>query len=178
MQLDLRGRAAAQKFSREAIEFSGTLDLSHLTRWGEKPFSEPVRISGSAVYNGDFFELAYGAEFNLHTVCARCLKPLVLADRLEFSHIVMEANESSEHWEDIVPLHDGMLDLDGMVSSDLLLELEGAPLCTSDCRGLCPKCGRSLNEADCGCDLSEPDPRFDALRKLIEQDRPESEPKR
>jgi hypothetical protein len=103
MQLDLRGRAAAQKFSREAIEFSCALDLSHLTRWGEKPFPEPVRVSGSAVYNGDFFELAYGVEFGLHTVCARCLKSLVLADRLEFSHIVMEANENSEHWRTLSP---------------------------------------------------------------------------
>ena len=33
----------------------------------------------------------------------------------------------------------------------------------------CPKCGADLNISECGCDTTEPDPRFDVLRKLLEK---------
>jgi len=32
-----------------------------------------------------------------------------------------------------------------------------APLCRSDCRGLCPRCGADLNAGPCGCGTAEPD---------------------
>ena len=41
-------------------------------------------------------------------------------------------------------------------------------LCREDCKGLCPKCGRNLNEGPCGCDLHEEDPRWDALKGLLQ----------
>ena len=40
-------------------------------------------------------------------------------------------------------------------------------LCSEDCKGLCPKCGRDLNEGECGCDLKEPDPRLAVLAQLL-----------
>ncbi len=29
--------------------------------------------------------------------------------------------------------------------------LPSAPLCSQDCRGLCPKCGADLNKTTCSC---------------------------
>ena len=40
------------------------------------------------------------------------------------------------------------------------------PLCRADCAGLCQKCGKNLNQGDCGCPTEEPDPRWSALNKL------------
>ena len=48
----------------------------------------------------------------------------------------------------------------------LLLDLPAAPLCRDDCAGLCPSCGIDLNQFTCSCDMSIPDPRWDALREL------------
>ena len=42
------------------------------------------------------------------------------------------------------------------------------PLCRPDCRGLCPRCGRDLNEGDCGCSSAEVDSRLAGLASLIE----------
>ena len=42
-------------------------------------------------------------------------------------------------------------------------------LCREDCRGLCQRCGKNLNEGECGCDTREIDPRMEPLRKLLEQ---------
>ncbi|MDD3689696.1 MAG: YceD family protein [Synergistaceae bacterium] len=36
-------------------------------------------------------------------------------------------------------------------------------LCSKDCKGLCPLCGKSLNEGKCGCSPDTLDPRFKKL---------------
>ncbi len=48
----------------------------------------------------------------------------------------------------------------------LLLDLPVAPLCRDDCAGLCPSCGIDRNQSTCDCDMTIPDPRWDALREL------------
>jgi len=45
-------------------------------------------------------------------------------------------------------------------------------LCRSDCKGLCPHCGRNLNVESCDCAASVTDPRWSALgdlRKKLER---------
>ncbi len=61
-----------------------------------------------------------------------------------------------------------MLDLAEVVRQYIILQREQYPLCDEACAGLCPVCGRNLNEGPCGCrDLSD-DPRWAALRELLE----------
>jgi uncharacterized protein len=40
------------------------------------------------------------------------------------------------------------------------------PLCKPDCAGLCPNCGRDLNEGPCGCTATETEPAWSALTEL------------
>ena len=63
---------------------------------------------------------------------------------------------------------DGYIDADEALTEQILLELPLKHLCKEDCKGLCPKCGTDLNKGSCCCDTSDPDPRFDVLRKLLE----------
>ena len=58
------------------------------------------------------------------------------------------------------------LDLSGVVSEQVVLEIPMKPVCREGCRGLCPQCGADLNEANCGCDHTVSDPRFAALAEL------------
>ena len=46
---------------------------------------------------------------------------------------------------------DNVLELDELVISDLLLQLPTKILCKEDCKGLCFKCGKDLNDGDCDC---------------------------
>ncbi len=46
--------------------------------------------------------------------------------------------------------------------------LDGKPLCKEDCKGLCPTCGKDLNEGPCGC-KKELDPRLAVLAKLLDK---------
>lgn len=64
--------------------------------------------------------------------------------------------------------HNHMLDLREAIRQNLLLALPMQSLCREDCAGLCPQCGKNLNEGPCECVPEVEDSRFSALRALLE----------
>lgn len=56
--------------------------------------------------------------------------------------------------------------LSALLWEELLLALPFKPLCKQDCKGLCPDCGKDLNEGSCQCTKEEGDPRMAVLRGL------------
>ena len=58
------------------------------------------------------------------------------------------------------------IDLRPAIREQVLLSIPPSPLCKEDCQGLCPVCGKDLNEGDCGHDKTPPDPRWAALKGL------------
>ena len=40
-------------------------------------------------------------------------------------------------------------------------------LCKEDCKGICKKCGKDLNQGACGCDDFVPDVRFANLMDIF-----------
>ena len=74
----------------------------------------------------------------------------------------------SEADELIVKLVDGApeINLAGLLWEEFVLALPVRPLCKPDCKGLCPDCGKNLNEGSCSCVRDEGDPRLAALRGL------------
>ena len=48
----------------------------------------------------------------------------------------------------------------------MLLALPDYVLCDPACKGLCPVCGADLNDGECGCERTVPDPRLAALKDL------------
>lgn len=60
------------------------------------------------------------------------------------------------------------LDLTEAVRQAAVLEEPMAPLCRSDCPGLCAICGADLNDGPCPCDQAPVDDRWAALRGMRE----------
>lgn len=59
------------------------------------------------------------------------------------------------------------LDLTELVVEQLALELPIQPLCSEECKGLCPVCGADRNRTECGCAAAgRVDPRFAVLERL------------
>ncbi len=81
--------------------------------------------------------------------------------------LLAEEVEDEEN-EEIILLEDRALELDEVFTTECILAWGGKHLCSEDCRGLCPKCGKDLNEGPCGCG-KELDPRFAALAKLLDK---------
>jgi uncharacterized protein len=42
--------------------------------------------------------------------------------------------------------------------------------CREECLGLCPECGKNLNDGPCDCQIDDIDPRLAALRALLDDD--------
>jgi uncharacterized protein len=86
--------------------------------------------------------------------CGRCLKPF--RRRLTAKEFVFLQELSGEDFVDLTP----------QMREDILLELPQRAICQPDCKGLCPVCGKNLNEGACGCKVSREDLRWQALNKL------------
>ncbi|MDX8402469.1 MAG: DUF177 domain-containing protein [Mariprofundaceae bacterium] len=70
---------------------------------------------------------------------------------------------------DLDLLHEpGRIDLLDVLREEMWLAWEARVVCDPRCKGLCPRCGRDLNEGDCACeggDVADDHP-FAALRRL------------
>lgn len=71
--------------------------------------------------------------------------------------------------DDYALIEDGFLEIDDELLGQLEMEFPSRFLCSEDCLGLCQRCGKNLNEGDCGCPAHEPDPRLAPLKKILEQ---------
>jgi uncharacterized protein len=76
--------------------------------------------------------------------CARCLDPLSQRVTVEFTELFAypdSATDTTTDEDEVFRLVDDLVDLEPVVRDAIVLALPAAPLCTPDCRGLCPDCG-------------------------------------
>ena len=98
--------------------------------------------------------------------CRRCLME-AHAHVEDESHIIYaEPDETTDDDPDIYPLDPGAreLDLRPAIREEWLLAQPRYVLCREDCKGLCPRCGKDLNDGPCDCP-PQTDARWDSLRK-------------
>ena len=132
-------------FNNEGMvkEFSYELDLSEQELSGVKPFSTPVRVSGSVGNHTGVVELSAKAEFVLDMNCDRCAKPIKLALTADVFHtLVTSLNDEAN--DELLLINELRFDLDPLVTEDIFLELPSKFLCSEDCKGVCPKCGKEI----------------------------------
>ena len=151
-----------------SLPFEFQLDLSGLDFNGERPFQEPVRVSGCVRNRADALILTGAAETMLSLSCDRCLKPFRQELRVPVECLLAEELEDEEN-DEIVLLKDGEADLDEVFSTAVILAMDSKHVCSDDCKGLCPRCGADLNQGPCGC-KPEIDPRLAALAQLLDRD--------
>lgn len=73
-------------------------------------------------------------------ICARCAEPFETeAEEPEFVRS-FEIHQQTE-----------FVDLTEEVREAMILTFPGYPICRESCKGLCPKCGKNLNDGPCGC---------------------------
>lgn len=59
-----------------------------------------------------------------------------------------------------------IFDMPALLWEEFCLALPVKPLCKPDCAGVCPSCGKNLNDGACGCAANGGDPRLAALRQV------------
>jgi uncharacterized protein len=112
--------------------------------------------------------------------CGRCLERygLPVQQELDLFYLPRAAGSPDDQEEEVelsdrdvvVGYYDGdRLDLAEVMREQLLLAVPLKSLCSEDCRGLCPSCGKNLNTGACDCAPPEApeDPRLAPLRRLV-----------
>ena len=143
------------------------LDFSQVEFQGGCPFADPIHVTGAVTVRAGVVQLSARAVFVFHGACDRCLAPYTKSYDIPLEHTLVTTLENEEN-DDFILLDNYQLDLSDLVMADILLELPYKSLCREDCRGLCPMCGKNLNEGLCGCSRQSVDPRLAVLGQLLE----------
>ena len=152
-----------------SVPFSVSIDLSDLLYGETYPVSEPVLAEGVVRNTAGVLVMTGSLHTTIHGVCDRCASDF---DRfVEFPlDVVLVTELTNEENEDewVFPLEGDSADLEDIVRTVFVLNLDSKLLCKEDCKGLCCRCGKNLNHEACNCQ-KELDPRFAALRQLLDK---------
>ena len=144
-----------------------TMDLSGMELGGVKPFCAPVKVEMVFKGFGGSVVMQAQVEYSLTMPCDRCFETVTQCYTPCFSHTLVGRLSSEEDSDELILVEDGRLDVDGLLREDILLDVPPKFLCREDCKGLCPTCGKNLNQGGCGCTQEEIDPRLAVLQKLL-----------
>ncbi len=103
--------------------------------------------------------------------CDRCAKEFHSVIKSKFRMVYLfrgNIGETENEKEDVVYLHpdSDKIELDKDIRDFAILGVPMKKLCSDDCKGLCPRCGKNLNEGICDCSEEKIDPRWEPIQKL------------
>ena len=139
---------------------------------------DDARVVGVLTDNSGYMRLKLKATLSYHGECARCLAPVDGVFSLDFERTVaiegsIDEARLEELEDEYVELDGHELSVDDTLCEELVLSFPQRLLCSEDCEGLCPKCGKPRSEGDCGCPTKEIDPRLAVLANFFNDDEEE-----
>ena len=153
-----------------SIPFEVDLDLRELAFGGCCPATEPVRAAGEVRNTAGVYVLSGTVQTVLHGPCDRCAREVDKPVSFPLHAILAEELTGEDGDEDpwLFLLEGGRADLDDIVTTTFVLSMDSKFLCKEDCKGLCCRCGKDLNEGPCDCQ-PEADPRLAVLKQLLKK---------
>ena len=140
---------------------------------GDRRPSAPIQVRGrlSAAGPGRFYW--HGSiEGDVALECNRCLGP-TQAHVSDEAHLIFAEPGNEEVLDDpdvyLLDEQSDELDLRPALREQWVLNVPAYALCQDDCQGLCPTCGAELNLGRCGCKPTSADSRWEALRRLTQE---------
>lgn len=142
---------------------------------------ETVALTGHlARAEGQAYRLEGHLASHVEVSCVRCLEPFEfeIRERLDLVYLPQSQNvpmsEDDEYGlgdDDLAVAYyrDEEIDLAHMIWEQIVLALPMKPVCKPECRGLCPECGVNRNEQACSCSRDTTDPRWQALKSLLDE---------
>lgn len=119
-------------------------------------------------------------EYRSHPACDRCLSAYEDDASVPFHAALAPLYEGKRQMEreegmEVEIVRDDLefsyyegdrFDLGELIREQALLDQPMKHLCREDCRGLCQRCGKDLNEGPCGCAEKSTDPRWAPLKDV------------
>ena len=174
MRLDLRPLLAGDRYL--SFDYELPLDTdpedSSSFLFGVS-FPSPMKVTGDITNTAGYMRMTLTMSVDYQATCARCLAPVSGEFTLDLEKTVAPRNLlgdlDEDRLDDYAIIEDGFLDMDEPLKEQLEMEFPLRFLCKEDCKGLCPKCGKNLNESDCECAKKEIDPRLAVLQKWLDK---------
>jgi uncharacterized protein len=174
---------AIEDLERHPIDFREELAPGALDLEPEAKQIAPLKTSGRAqlvqehhskrhVIND--IRIAGELSTSLELTCARCLEPVTekvarsfdLLYRPQGTDAGKEEQSVTTSEAEVSYYHGEGLQLEEVIREQVLLAIPLRAVCREDCKGLCPQCGKNLNQEKCSCTVRIEDPRWSGLKDL------------
>ncbi|MFH0839275.1 MAG: DUF177 domain-containing protein [Candidatus Omnitrophota bacterium] len=103
-------------------------------------FDEPIKVNAFVIKDKENISIDAGFTSTIILTCSRCLRefkmPLAKTVKLFFQL-------KGEH----------IIDISNDIREEIFLDYPIKILCADDCKGLCQRCGKDLNERSCNCNV-------------------------
>lgn len=128
------------------------------------------KVGGQFFVNGNITASQFGE-------CDRCLQATEKSIEEDFAvyyrtGVAEQDADDDDAGDDVrvIAPEESSIDLDEDIRQVLRLQVPMKNLCSEDCKGLCPECGKNLNNEQCECESGPVDPRWAKLAGLFNKD--------
>jgi uncharacterized protein len=155
-------------------QFEQVYQPGSLERTADFRVVSPVTLTFDIHKDKQLFRLVGRIQTTLELPCSRCLEgfewPVDASFDLRYQPRTENTGEGEREIEEddltTAFYENDQIDLGQLMQEQFYLSLPMKPLCSEDCKGLCPVCGTNLNRDTCDCRRDWDDPRFAALKNL------------
>lgn len=163
MQVNLKSLANS---TSGILPFEYSIDLS-----GEKvnydfPFKSPIFVKGNISDHAGAVYFDAVCTYTLDVKCARCDYDICVPCTKDVSFMLAMSLEGDDS-DSIFVLTSEVFDTDEIIVPELLMDVSMSYLCSEDCLGICPICGKNRNTTQCDCKETEHNSQFLKLRELL-----------
>ena len=154
----------------EELAFSGEVELEP-TKLGREliEFPTPVAVAlrVSNVSRGILVEGT--ATGRLSLLCGRCLERFDYEADIDIEELAV-AGDAGKINDEVFPVIDNKVDVAAVVYQNIMVQVPIKPLCRETCAGLCPTCGKNLNDEPHNHPKEDIDERLIALKDFFKKE--------
>lgn len=120
-------------------------------------------------------EITGGVYLRLEIICDRCAEKFEYEQQIPFRILLEPAKNSDINLgDDAEDLNDDLdfsyyhgdeIDIGDLIRQHILMAQPISHICREDCKGLCPTCGKNLNEGSCKCKVASKESPFSVLKE-------------
>jgi len=141
-------------------------DMSSAASGSIVRIEKPARAAGGVTNSTGVLTFSANVDAICICICARCLKEFRDPVHKQITAYLTEGGEGEN--PDGYFLQGDKVDIEEIIVTEFILDLNDTLLCSDECAGLCQSCGADLNSELCKC-KKEVDPRLAILGQLLEE---------
>jgi len=169
--INLKNELKKEKFVEKEYE----IPVEDLDLPAEYEAKDDVKVHLYIIKEKDGYALSMDFKSGIDLECGRCLEhynmDLKGTSNIFLSKKKLKAGELSSSDLDVKYLEDEEhFNLNELVREEIIVRTPMKPLCSEDCKGICPICGANKNENPCDCEKKErrKNSPFAKLEKLLD----------